>query len=63
MPGHCWRWHLRANQPRLANRSAPAALTGLGRVRIAQLSDLHYDDYFSVVPAQRSEMVNGLRPT
>ncbi len=31
--------------------------------RIAQLSDLHYDDYFSVVPIRKAiEIINGLRP-
>ena len=31
--------------------------------RIVQLSDLHYDDYFSVVPLRKAvEIVNGLQP-
>jgi predicted MPP superfamily phosphohydrolase len=31
--------------------------------RIAQLSDFHYDDYFSVVPLKRAiDIVNGLKP-
>jgi predicted MPP superfamily phosphohydrolase len=31
--------------------------------RIAQLSDLHYDDYFSVVPIRKAiDLVNGLQP-
>jgi predicted MPP superfamily phosphohydrolase len=32
-------------------------------VRIAQMSDFHYDDYFSVVPLRRAiDIVNGLQP-
>jgi uncharacterized protein len=31
--------------------------------RIAQLSDLHYDDYFSIVPIRKAvDLVNGLQP-
>jgi predicted MPP superfamily phosphohydrolase len=31
--------------------------------RVVQLSDLHYDDYFSVVPIRKSiDLVNGLQP-
>jgi predicted MPP superfamily phosphohydrolase len=31
--------------------------------RIAQLSDIHYDDYFSVVPLRKAvDMINGLKP-
>src|SRR5437870_2924461 len=32
-------------------------------VRIAQMSDFHYDDYFSVIPLRRAiDIVNGLQP-
>ena len=38
----------------------PAALDGF---TIAQLSDFHYDEEFTIVPIRKAiEMVNGLRP-
>lgn len=41
-------------------RRLPAAFDGF---KIAQLSDFHYDDHFSVVPIKRAvEIVNGLNP-
>ena len=54
-----------ANRPRLVSIEVP-----LSRVdeawdgfRIAQLSDFHYDEYFSVVPLRKAiEMVDRLRP-
>lgn len=54
-----------ANQPQLVSIEVP--LTRLPEswdgFRIAQLSDLHYDDYFSVVPLRKAiAMVNGLQP-
>jgi uncharacterized protein len=54
-----------ANQPKVISieiplSRLPQAWDGL---RIAQLSDLHYDDYFSVVPIRKAvDLVNGLQP-
>lgn len=56
---------LAANRPKLVKievllERLPEAWDGF---RIAQLSDLHYDDYFSVVPLRKAiDMVNGLQP-
>jgi predicted MPP superfamily phosphohydrolase len=56
---------IEANQPRVIPIEIPLprlpqAWDGL---RIAQLSDLHYDDYFSVVPIRKAvDLVNGLQP-
>lgn len=54
-----------ANRPRLV--SIEVRLNRLAEswdgFRIAQLSDLHYDDYFSVVPLRKAvDIVNGLQP-
>lgn len=54
-----------ANSPRLISIDVP--LSRLAEAwdgfRIAQLSDLHYDDYFSVVPLRKAiDLVNGLQP-
>ena len=54
-----------ANRPQLVSIDVP--LSHLAETwdgfRIAQLSDLHYDDYFSVVPLRKAiEIVNGLKP-
>ena len=56
---------IEANRPQLV--SVDVALPRLHEswdgFRIAQLSDLHYDDYFSVVPLRKAvEIVNGLQP-
>lgn len=54
-----------ANQPRLVSIEVrlPRLPDSWDGFRIAQLSDLHYDDYFSVVPLRNAvEIVNGLRP-
>jgi predicted MPP superfamily phosphohydrolase len=54
-----------ANEPKLVSLDVrlprlPEAWDGF---RIAQLSDLHYDDYFSVVPLRNAvQMVNRLQP-
>ena len=54
-----------ANRPQLVSIEVP--LTRLAEswdgFRIAQLSDLHYDDHFSVVPLRKAiAIVNGLQP-
>ena len=54
-----------ANRPHLV--SIEVSLSRLGEswdgFRIAQLSDFHYDDYFSVVPLRKAiEIINGLQP-
>jgi predicted MPP superfamily phosphohydrolase len=54
-----------ANRPKLVSIEVP--LSRLAQswdgFRIAQLSDLHYDDLFSVVPLRKAvEIVNGLQP-
>jgi uncharacterized protein len=56
---------IEANHPKVVSTEIP--LSRLPRawdgVRIAQLSDLHYDDYFSAVPIRKAvDLVNGLRP-
>ena len=54
-----------ANQPRLVSIDVrlPRLPDSWDGFRIAQLSDLHYDDYFSVVPLRNAvDIVNGLRP-
>lgn len=54
-----------ANQPRLVSIEVrlPRLPHSWDGFRIAQLSDLHYDDYFSVVPLRNAvDIVNGLRP-
>ncbi len=56
---------IEANHPKVV--SIEILLSRLPRswdgLRIAQLSDLHYDDYFSVVPIRKAvDLVNGLRP-
>jgi uncharacterized protein len=56
---------IEANHPKVVSIEIP--LSRLPRswdgLRIAQLSDLHYDDYFSVVPIRRAvDLVNGLQP-
>src|SRR5207237_2105122 len=54
-----------ANRPELVSIEIPlprlaASWDGF---RIVQLSDFHYDDYFSVVPIRRAiDIVNGLQP-
>ena len=56
---------IEANHPKVISieiplSRLPQAWDGL---RIAQLSDLHYDDYFSVVPIRKAvDLVNGLQP-
>lgn len=54
-----------ANRPRLVSIEVP--LSGLPEAwdgfRIAQLSDAHYDPYFSAIPLRRAvDLVNGLQP-
>jgi uncharacterized protein len=54
-----------ANSPRIVEIEVP--LSRLPKswdgFRIAQLSDLHYDEHFSVVPIRRAvDLVNGLQP-
>jgi uncharacterized protein len=54
-----------ANNPKVVSIEIP--LSRLPRswdgFRIAQLSDLHYDDHFSVVPIRKAiDLVNGLQP-
>jgi predicted MPP superfamily phosphohydrolase len=54
-----------ANQPKLVSIEVrlPRLVESWDGFRIAQLSDLHYDDYFSAVPLWNAvEMVNGLYP-
>jgi uncharacterized protein len=54
-----------ANRPRLVSVEAPLSrlAESWDGFRIAQLSDFHYDDYFSVVPLRRAiEIVNRLQP-
>ena len=54
-----------ANQPKLVSIEVrlPRLVESWDGFRIAQLSDLHYDDYFSAVPLRNAvEMVNGLYP-
>ena len=54
-----------ANRPQLVSievRLSRLAASWDG-FRIAQLSDFHYDDYFSVVPLRKAiDIVNGLQP-
>jgi len=53
------------NRPRLVSIEVPLARLheSWDGFRIAQLSDLHYDDYFSVVPLRKAiVMVNDLQP-
>jgi uncharacterized protein len=54
-----------ANRPKVVSIEIP--LLRLGEAwdgfKIAQLSDLHYDDYFSVVPIRRTvDLIQGLQP-
>ncbi len=54
-----------ANRPRVVSVEVP--LSGLPEAwdgfRIAQLSDAHYDPYFSVIPLRKAvDLVNGLKP-
>ena len=54
-----------ANRPRLVSIEVhlPRLAATWDGFRIAQLSDLHYDDYFSVVPLRKAvEIVNDLHP-
>lgn len=54
-----------ANRPRVVNIDVPLPrlADSWDGFRIAQLSDLHYDDTFSVVPLRRAiDIVNGLGP-
>jgi uncharacterized protein len=56
---------LEANRPQIVRVEIP--LTRLPEawegITIAQLSDFHYDDHFSVVPIRKAvDIVNGLRP-
>jgi uncharacterized protein len=54
-----------ANSPRIVEIEVPLSrLPGSwDGFRIAQLSDLHYDDHFSVVPIRKAvDLVNGLQP-
>ena len=54
-----------ANRPRLVSIEIPLPRLAdpWDGFRIAQLSDLHYDDYFSVVPLRKAiDIVNGLQP-
>ena len=53
------------NRPRLVSIEVPLARLheSWDGFRIAQLSDLHYDDYFSVVPLRKAiDIVNRLQP-
>ncbi len=54
-----------ANRPRLVSIEVrlPRLADSWDGFRIAQLSDLHYDDHFSVVPLRNAiNIVNGLQP-
>ncbi len=54
-----------ANRPRLVSIEVrlPRLADSWDGFRIAQLSDLHYDDHFSVVPLRNAiDIVNGLQP-
>jgi uncharacterized protein len=54
-----------ANQPKLVSIEVhlPRLAESWDGFRIAQLSDLHYDDHFSVVPLRKAiDIVNGLQP-
>jgi uncharacterized protein len=54
-----------ANRPKLVSIEVPLSRLpeSWDGFRIAQLSDLHYDDHFSVVPLRKAvDMVNGLQP-
>ena len=54
-----------ANRPRLVSIEIPLPRLAdpWDGFRIAQLSDFHYDDYFSVVPLRKAiDIVNGLQP-
>ena len=54
-----------ANQPKLVSIEVrlPRLADPWDGFRIAQLSDLHYDDHFSVVPLRKAiDIVNGLQP-
>jgi uncharacterized protein len=56
---------LEANRPQLVSIEVPLSrlAESWDGFRIAQLSDLHYDDWFSVVPLRRAiDIVNGLQP-
>jgi predicted MPP superfamily phosphohydrolase len=54
-----------ANRPQLVSIDVPLPrlADSFDGFRIAQLSDLHYDDHFSVVPLRKAiDIVNGLNP-
>ncbi len=54
-----------ANRPKVVSIEIPLSRLpeSWDGFRIVQLSDLHYDDYFSVVPIRKSiDLVNGLQP-
>ena len=54
-----------ANRPQLVSIEVPLPRLpeSWDGFRIAQLSDLHYDDFFSVVPLRKAiEIVNRLQP-
>ena len=54
-----------ANRPELVSLEIPLPRLGASwdGVRIVQLSDFHYDDYFSVVPIRKAvDIVNSLQP-
>jgi predicted MPP superfamily phosphohydrolase len=54
-----------ANNPKVVSIEIPLSRLpqSWDGFRIAQLSDLHYDDYFSVVPIRKAvDLVNGLQP-
>lgn len=56
---------LEANRPRLVSIEIPLSrlADSWDGFRIAQLSDIHYDDYFSVVPLRKAiDIVNELEP-
>jgi len=56
---------LEANRPQLVSIEVPLPrlAESWDGFRIAQLSDLHYDDYFSVVPLRKAiDIVQGLQP-
>jgi predicted MPP superfamily phosphohydrolase len=54
-----------ANNPKVVSIEIPLSRLpqSWDGFRIAQLSDLHYDDYFSIVPIRKAvDLVNGLQP-
>ena len=56
---------IEANHPQVVSIEIPLARLprSWDGLRIAQLSDLHYDEYFSVVPIRKAvDLVNGLKP-